>query len=250
MTLPLPSVPKFDWVRALSSQPAASITRSEHHVALALAGYLNAAGHGWVTQARLAADCRLSERTICSALTSLVKGGWLLRESGKNGKATNYWTRVPAGAAATRQPRKGRSPAEVQEYLKVIATACGLERIEEIEGSDALKRLTGSLAHILRNLDDRPDDARRLFERLAEGPLNTAHDPAAVLLHRLGIILRADRTLLPGAGQGSPAAGRHVLEQAIADVTASMTRRRVEPWPEAAVDDGYDNLDSGIHSAR
>ena len=202
----LPSVNKFEWVRALSVQPRDQITRTEHHIALALAGYLTAAGTGFTTQATLANDCRVSERTVCTALTSLVNKGWLLRRRGRQGLASTYWTRIPADAVPTSsRPTHARTAVDVGDYLKMVANACGLVMIPEAEGSDALTNLTGSLAHILAVIDDRPDDSRRLFESLTEAPLVTARDPAAVLLHRLGQLVRSNPSLLtptPGAGAG------------------------------------------------
>ncbi len=202
----LPSVNKFEWVRALSVQPRDQITRTEHHIALALAGYLTAAGTGFTTHATLAGDCRVSERTVCTALTSLVNKGWLLRRRGRQGLASTYWTRIPADAVPTSsRPTHARTAVDVGAYLKMVANACGLAEIQNVKGSDALSNLTGSLAHILAVLDDRPDDAGRFFESLTEAPLVTARDPAAVLLHRLGQCVRSDPSLLtptPSAGEG------------------------------------------------
>jgi hypothetical protein len=193
----LPSVNKFEWVRALSVQPRDQITRTEHHIALALAGYLTAAGTGFTTQATLANDCRVSERTVCTALTSLVNKGWLLRRSGRQGLATTYWTRIPADAVSTSsRPTHARTAVDVSDYLKMVANACGLAEIQIVDGSDAITNLTGSLAHILAVIEDRPDDSRRLFESLTEAPLITARDPAAVLLYRLGQLVRANPHLL------------------------------------------------------
>lgn len=193
----LPSVNKFEWVRSLSAQPREQISRTEHHVALALAGYLNVTGTGYKTHEVLAADCRVSTRTVCSALTSLVNKGWLLRRSGKQGRATDYWTRIPKSATTPDTfPANAQTAADVAAYLKVIASTCGIAAITEVPGSDALKRLTGSLAHILTVTATRPDDARKLFEYLTDGPLDTARDSAAVLLHRLGQLVRTNKSLL------------------------------------------------------
>jgi len=218
----LPSVNKFDWVRSLSIQPRTEITRTEHHVALALAGYLTADGTGFITHTKLANDCRVSERTVCATLTSLVKKGWLLRHSGKQGRATDYWTRIPTNAMTPESaPVKAHTATDVAAYLKVIATTCGIEAITEVPGSDALERLTGALAHILAVNETRPDDAHRLFENLTEGPLDTARDPAAVLLHRLGQLVRTDKYLLvptPFVGES-----RSAVDAAVREMVTSLT---------------------------
>lgn len=222
----LPSVNKFDWVRALSIQPRTDITRTEHHVALALASYLAAGGTGFATHTKLANDCRISERTVCAALTSLVKKGWLLRHSGKQGRATDYWTRIPPNATTPdTTPAKAHTAADVTAYLKVVATCCGLDTITEVPGSDALERLTGTLAHILSVTAARPGDAHRLFAYLTEGPLDTARDPAAVLLHRLGQLVRTDKNLIvptPPAGAAADAVTAAV--QHIAEALTSAAR--------------------------
>lgn len=211
MSLPLPSVNKFEWVRAISAQPLSTITRTEHHIALALAGYLNQHGTGFVTHARLASDCRVSERTVCTALSAIVSKGWLLRHSGKAGRASDYWTHLPVDAAPTQTPRhtrKGR--VDVENYLTVLAQQCGLPRIMAVPCSDSLERLTGALARTLAAIADRPDDISRLFHRLTEGSLASANDPAAVLLHRLGQIMRADATLQRSTPNVDEAGRQHV----------------------------------------
>jgi DNA-binding FadR family transcriptional regulator len=225
MSLPLPSVNKFDWVRALSAQPSSIVTRTEHHVALALAGYLNQHGTGFVTHARLASDCRVSERTVCTALSALVSKGWLLRHSGKAGRASDYWTHLPADAAPPQPARHARnSRVDVENYLTVLAQQCGLPKIMAVPGSDSLERLTGALARTLAAIADRPDDISRLFHRLTEGSLASANDPAAVLLHRLGQIMRADATLHRSTPCGDTA-GRQLVEDAV-DVFLSGTRHK------------------------
>jgi hypothetical protein len=225
-----PSVNKFSWVRSLSAEPADQISRTEHHVAVTLAGYLNQHGTGFVTHAKLARDCRFSERTVCGALTSLADKGWLLRRSGKRGRATDYWTQIPDRIAnAESTEASGGSQVQVEEYLSVVASRCGLKEIPAIPGSDSLQGLSGALARILADITDRPDDVSRLFRNLSEAPLTSANDPAAVLLHRLGQLLRAEPNLQRATPNSESRTGQKVVAEAIEVLTRALTTEALGP---------------------
>ena len=76
---------KFDWIRAISD-PNSGLTSTQHHVALALSQHLNVEGKGFVTQAQLAIDIRMCEKTVNDALTALADMHWIERVPGRPGE--------------------------------------------------------------------------------------------------------------------------------------------------------------------
>jgi DNA-binding transcriptional MocR family regulator len=189
---------KFEWVRAFSACNS-GLTSTQHHVALMLAEKMNVEGTCFVTHAQLAAATRMSERTVCAALTALADMEWIERTPGRVGRATTYCIARPGGwapPAETAPPtRRRREPADqtdvdaARRYLASIYTETGIDAGRVADDSPTTRRLLGVLRRHLTHVRNAAlDDKVRAV--LVEGNLMSAKDPAAVTLNRYKRALR------------------------------------------------------------
>lgn len=222
---------KFEWVRALDD-PNSGITSTQHHVALALSGHLNIAGKGYVTQARLAMETRMSERTVCAALTALADLHWIERIPGKVGRATEYtiarkfgWTPTPKVERPVRPVRKKRRPADpdgeakARTYLGVIYASTNVDVERANDDTVTTRRLIGVLRRHLNSDATEGSGAMKMTSVLIETSLETARDPAAVLLTRYKKALRMYPHLRPVAATENP------VDSVIAQIGAALSAK-------------------------
>ena len=193
---------KFAWVRALSD-PNSGITSTQHHVALALAEWLNQEGEGYVTHRQLAIMTRMSERSICDALTALADARWLERQPGKVGRATTYriakkpgWKPTPKEEMQSHGKRKRRTPVnkDVQELARKLIMSVysqtGIDQSTVDNDTETARRLLGVMRRQCSSPASEGSGLHKIYEVLIDGELTTAHDPAAVLLARYKKALR------------------------------------------------------------
>ncbi len=218
---------KFEWVRALDD-PNSGLTSTQHHVALALSGHLNAKGTGFVTHAQLALETRMSERTVCAALTALADAHWIERVPGRPGRATNYtitkkygWTPTPEEEKATR-PRRRRRPADPEGREKAISFIAGVYRETDVDparASDDTQVANRLIGVIRRHLNSAVGDAATLApirRVLVETSMASVNEPAAVLLTRYQKALRMYPHLRPVAASENP------IDDVIAQIGAAL----------------------------
>lgn len=193
---------KFAWVRALSD-PNSGITSTQHHVALALAEWLNQEGEGYVTHRQLSIMMRMSERSICDALTALTDARWLERQPGKVGRATTYriakkpgWKPTPKEEMHSHGKRKRRTPVnkDVQELARKLIMSVysqtGIDQSTVDNDTETARRLLGVMRRQCSSPASEGSGLHKIYEVLIDGELTTAHDPAAVLLARYKKALR------------------------------------------------------------
>lgn len=192
---------KFEWVRAFSA-PNSGLSSTQHHVALMLADKMSMEGHCFVTHAQLSFAIRKSERTVCSALTALAEMEWIERNPGAAGRATTYrmarparWTPPPADAppAARHTKRHGVNPAEheaAHQYLTAIYIETGVHPERANENTVTTRRLLGVLRRHLTHMTATSSEHDKVRKILVETSLESANDPAAVLLTRYKKALR------------------------------------------------------------
>jgi DNA-binding MarR family transcriptional regulator len=202
---------KFDWIRAISD-PNSGLTSTQHHVALALSQHLNLTGSGFATHAQLALDTRMSERTVCAALTELADMHWIERTPGRVGRATDYviarkfgWETTPKAEIPKRPRRKKRSRqgsadnSAARRFLAGIYTDTGIDPTLAEADTEATGRLIGALRRQMNSLESDQQGLQKIREVLVETSLESAHDPAAVLLNRYKKALRTYPHLRPVA---------------------------------------------------
>jgi hypothetical protein len=222
---------KFEWVRALDD-PSSGLTSTQHHVALALSGHLNAKGTGFVTHAQLAIETRMSERTVCAALTALADAHWIERTPGKMGHATDYriarkfgWTPTSKEDRPKRPRRKRRRPADPDGETKARALLSGIYATTGIDVERAnddtpvTRRLIGVLRRHLNSDAADGSGTTKIINVLTETSLGTAHDPAAVLLTRYKKAMRMYPHLQPVSN----------AEQPLDDVVARLASTLADP---------------------
>ncbi len=200
---------KFDWERALNACP--DLTPTQHHVAVTLSGLLKKEGYGFVTHEKLAAATKLSKRTICYSLRALEEAGWVERIKGTRGRATTYQIAAPSnlttGTAA--QPVE----AETAPKKKTMVDPAHTERArsfirralvdtnrsgDEVDtDSHTARRLISIIRRQFSSNAGDQDSLMRLYFCMTETSLETAADPAAVLIHRYGVALRRYPHLKP-----------------------------------------------------
>lgn len=193
---------KFAWVRALND-PNSGLTSTQHHVALALSEHLSREGKGFVTHATLALETRMSERTVCSALTALAEQHWIERIPGKVGWATTYtiakkfgWTPTPVDQLPKRPRRKRRQMLDSNEYesaknlLRQIFSATGIDPAQADLDDHATSRLLGALRRQLNSVASDRSELAKLWQALTETSLSGVGNPAAVLLTRYKSFLK------------------------------------------------------------
>lgn len=209
---------KFEWVRALDD-PNSGLTSTQHHVALALSGHLSAQGTGFVTHAQLALETRMSERTVCAALTALADAHWIERTPGKMGHATDYkiackfgWTPTPkenrsAPQRKKRRPADPEGEAKARAFLSGIYAATGVAIERANDDTPVTRRLVGVLRRHLNSDAASGSGTTKIVNVLTETTLETARDPAAVLLTRYKKALRMYSHLRPVVAQENPLDG-------------------------------------------
>lgn len=220
---------KFDWVRALDD-PNSGLTSTQHHVALALSGHLNADGTGFVTHAQLALETRMCERTVCAALTALADAHWIERTPGKVGRATDYkiarkfgWTPTPKEDRPEAPRRKKRRPADpegdakARAFLAGVYAKTGIDTERANDDTPVTRRLVGVLRRHLNSEAASGSGTTKIVNVLTETTLDTAREPAAVLLTRYKKALRMYPHLRPVAAQ------ENTLDDVIARVGEKLT---------------------------
>jgi hypothetical protein len=193
---------KFDWIRALND-PNSGITKTQHHVALALSQYLSKAGKGFVTHERLALDTRMSERSVCAALTALSDLHWIEKEPGRVGWATTYviarrfhWTPTPKEEVSASVKRRVKNPRDPEGANKALALLKRIYEATEVDPAlaeltdQATTRLRGALRRQLNSPASDNSGLAKMWEFLTETSLADANNPAAVLLTRYQKFLR------------------------------------------------------------
>ena len=95
----------FDWMRATMKSDLPSGTK---HVLLALGIRMNprSAGAAWPSQAQLARDTGMSERTVRDHVAEAVREGWLEKER----RGLGAWNTVPRCHSITGEILPVRSP--------------------------------------------------------------------------------------------------------------------------------------------
>jgi hypothetical protein len=192
---------KFQWVRAFSALNS-GLTSTQHHVALMLADKMNVDGECFVTHARLAQDIRMSERTVCEALTALADMEWVERTPGRAGRATTYRMARPAGweppapdapppgRESNRQPVNPADHERAHRYLVGLYAETGIDLHRADDDTATTRRLLGVLRRHLTHQASSPSGRDKVRAILVETSLTTATDPAAVLLNRYKKALR------------------------------------------------------------
>jgi hypothetical protein len=193
---------KFDWIRALND-PNSGVTKTQHHVALALSQYLSTAGRGFVSHERLALDTRMSERSVCAALTALADLHWIEKEPGRVGWATTYaiarrfdWQPTPKDDLHTTARKRVPNPRDPEGASKALALVKKIYEATEVDPAladltdQATKRLRGVLRRQLNSPASDKSGLAKMWEFLTETSLADANNPAAVLLTRYQKFLR------------------------------------------------------------
>lgn len=224
---------KFDWVRAISD-PNSGLTSTQHHIALALSQHLNIQGSGFTTHAKLALETRMSERSVCDALTALADMHWIERTPGKVGRTTNYkstkkfgWEPTPNDELLTRPHRKPRRPADpdgerkARQYIADIYSITNVERELANDATSITRRLVGVIRRQMNSAAGDDASLAKLRTVLAETSLETANDPAAVLLTRYKKALRLYPHLRPVAP--APDITNDIVSNAIAKIGQALS---------------------------
>ena len=228
---------KFDWARALGRATAKETSR-EHHVALTLQQRMDL--HGLVFGAShevIASECGVSERTVCSALSALVKRGWLLRKSGRKGFTTTYLAMIPPDAqhlVEMKPKTKKREldpthvlPETIDTYLLWLYEKWGFDAAHLAQ--DDIEGVTNGLRSVVKcHLEAVTDPIERskAFSFVVSDPLPQARVPAAVFMSRFKDLYQAYPHLKPSRVTPTEQKPNPEAQALVADTVALVAKNR------------------------
>ena len=230
---------KFDWARALGRCTTKPTSR-DHHVALTLQQRMTVRGLVTETsQEKIAIDCGICERTACTALTSLVARGWLLRKPGRKKKTSIYLAMIPADAqhlvAITPKKKKQELeldpnyvlPESIDTYLLWLYVKWGFDaaRLEQDDNEGATNGLRSVVKRHLEAVTD-PIERSKAFSFVISDPLPEARVPAAVFMSRFKDLYLAYPHLKPSRATPTKQKPNPEAQALVADTVALVAKNR------------------------
>jgi len=230
---------KFDWARALGRSTVKGTSR-DHHVALTLQQRMTV--RGLVTETsreKIAIECGVCERTVGTALTSLVARGWLLRKSGRKNETSTYLAMIPADAqqlveVTTKKRKREREldpnyvlPESIDTYLLWLYVKWGFdaERLEQ----DDIEGVTNGLRSVVKcHLEAVTDPVERskAFSFVISDPLPQARVPAAVFMSRFKDLYQAYPHLKPSRVTPTEQKPNPEFQSLVNDTVALVAKNR------------------------